>query len=378
MANLRDQLAVELGEPVEGPIWDYLEAQGWIDDAELGLMPVRQLASTARRVKAAGPGIARPAPGREPGFPHASEAALARVGALSAIYAAWASARADVARYRGILAKSLPIMARETGMAPPHADQAGLLHPDQAGPWVRWRYSAEAPGRDTSRQVEELLRAVSAHGPQRVADLWFVDGERERILTVAANGGLGQLARLAGSIAEDYRWRLSGATMFVLTGRMPEVQVYVGSAEIHYNEMSAASRVTMTLDPSLSPEDVAGIYASLRQQFHPQPMPRYQPVRRYRLAAHVGPHLQIRSGEPGSRNGPGRPPAPGPLGLALFIEPASGHTWKALRQSWNNACDSVPSGDPGRAWRYSNGPNFVRDSKVAFQQLILPGWTSRR
>jgi hypothetical protein len=377
LANLRDQVAAELGGPVEDWVWDLLEDKGYVEDLGLGLMPTRELAATARRLMAALPGDTRPAPVREPGLPQASEAARARIRALSAIYAEWASARTDLRRYRsGVLARTLPVMAEATGMTAPPADESGLLLPEHAGPWVRWCFDAGSPGGDGRRHVFELVAATKVHGPRKVADLWYIDGDQEKILTVPAGGMLGQLAGLADALVDDYRWRPSEATTFVLTGQAPEVSVYVGSAEIRYGEMSAASRVTMTLDPALSPEDVAGIYARLRQRFHAGPLPRHQPARRYRLAAHVGPHLRVRSAGPASRRGPGRPLRPGPHGLIVFIEPTARHSWKSLRQSWNSACDALPASDPGRAWRYGNDPNFIRDAKAAYQQLLFPGWTS--
>ncbi|MGH3283399.1 MAG: hypothetical protein ACRDPD_01720, partial [Streptosporangiaceae bacterium] len=107
-------------------------------------------------------------------------------------------------------------------------------------------------------------------------------------------GPLGQLAQLAETLADRYRWRPSEATMFVLTGAAPEVRVYVGSAEIRTSgHLATGSRVTMTLDPALSPDEVAGIYDRLRRRFHTGTPPRSQAVRRYRLAGHVGPHVQM-------------------------------------------------------------------------------------
>jgi hypothetical protein len=165
--------------------------------------------------------------------------------------------------------------------------------------------------------------------------------------------------------------------MFVLADRRPEVFVYLGSAEIRYNEASATTRVTITLDPSLSESDVAGIYRRLRQRFHPQP-PKYQSVRRwYRLAAHVGPHVQVRVGTPDSRPGPGRPPNPGQSGLATFFEPVAGHSWESLRRDWNMTYGEHADEDTSRSWRYGSASNFIRDSKIALERLLYPGWTNR-
>jgi hypothetical protein len=336
------------------------------------------MAAIVRGIRAATSGRGGPSVVREPGFPQAGEAARARIDALSAIYAAWASARPEVQRFRSaVLARTRPIMAAATGTAAPPAERANVLGHSQVGSWVRWCYDADSPSADGKRYVTELIAEASPRGPRRVANLSYIDGRQERRLTVPARGVLGKLALLAEQLSEEYRWRPSEATMFILSGLVPEVFVYLGSAEIRYNERSATTRVTMTLDPSLNADDVAGIYNRLRQRFHPAPLPRYQSARRYRLAGHVGPHLQMRIGEPGSRKGPGRPPTPGPAGLASFIEPLPGYTWSSLRHSWNQIYASRSDEETGRKWRYSNDPNFIRDSKTALRQLLFPGWTAR-
>jgi hypothetical protein len=127
----------------------------------------------------------------------------------------------------------------------------------------------------------------------------------------------------------------------------------------------------MTLDPALSPDEAAGIYDRLRSRFHAGPAPRGQAVRRYRLAGHVGPHVQMRMDTPGSRTGPGRRPRPGPSGLAFFIDPVDGHTWESLRSSWNLLYGNQPGWDYTR----QNISNFTRDAQTALTRLLFPGWS---
>jgi len=80
--------------------------------------------------------------------------------------------------------------------------------------------------------VSQLIAQTSPHEPDRVSYLWYVDDGNEQPLTVPAAGLLGQLARLADELSKEYRWRPSEATMSVLSGRTPEVFVYVSSAEV--------------------------------------------------------------------------------------------------------------------------------------------------
>jgi len=381
LENLRGRVDAELDEPVEDHIWDLLEEDGAIRDVELGRKTVGQIAASVRGVRAAihPADRAGSAVVREPGLPQASEAARARIDALSVIYAAWASARHDVLRYRSaVLARTRPIMAAATGAMAPPAGEDDRLERGQVADWVRWCFDADAPHGDGMRYVRELIAETTPRGPRRVTDLWYIDGTQERALTVPSARVLGKLARLAEDLSEEYRWKPSEATMFVLCGRTPEVFVYTGSAEIRYHERSATTRVTMMLDPSLNAEEVAGIYGRLRLRFQPGRPPKYQSARRYRLAGHVGPYVQIRTGEPGSRVGPGRPPRPGPTGLATFVEPISGHSWNSLRRTWNQAFGELTDVDAGRTWRYDNSSNFIRDAKSALEQVLFPGWTTLR
>ncbi len=380
MNNWRDAVDAELDEPVEEHIWDFLTANGDAADLELELVSPKQLASRVQRIRAAVHRTDATAAGfvREPGQPYAGAAARARIDALSAIYAAWASLRHDVCHFREtILARTLATMAAFS-VDTPSAEQSRRLAPDQVADWVRWCRDADSPDGDGNRYVRQLAAQTSADGRRRVATLRFVDGRQERAQTVAATGVLGKLASLADNLAGVYRWRQSEASMFVITEWIPEVFVYTGSAQIRYHELSATSRVTLTLDPLLSPEDVAAIYSRLRQRFHPAPLPRYQSARsarRYNLAGHVGPHVQICLDDPYSRNGPGRPPAPGPTGLASFVEPLPGYSWPGLWRSWN-ATHGDQVDDNGQNWHYDKLGNFIRDAKIALQRLLFPGWTS--
>jgi hypothetical protein len=52
--------------------------------------------------------------------------------------------------------------------------------------------------------------------------------------------------------------------MFVLADTVPEVYVYTGSASVRGGATSAVTTVTMTLDPALTPDQVAGIYSRLK------------------------------------------------------------------------------------------------------------------
>jgi hypothetical protein len=369
LTNSRRKVEAYLGEEVTDYVWDTLVGNDDVQDLELGLIKVPELAVKARRLAAVLYGPAERPETDEPDqsrLPQVSEATRARIDALSAIYAAWASAQPEVRRFRDtILARTCAAMS----LIPGGTD--GLLADDQVDHWVRWCLQAEAgDGVDPRSYVMKLIATWVEHGPRPVADLWWVADRQEKGQGVDVRGPLGQLAELAEKLADRYRWRPSGATMLVLAGWTPEVFVYTGSAQIRRGHLAAGTRVTMTLDPALSPDEVAGIYDRLRRRFHPAPPPRTQALRRYRLAEYVGPHVQMRTDVPSSRTGPGRRLAPDPTGMAFFIDPANGHTWESLRAGWNRL-----HGDHAD-WAYTpaNISNFTRDAKTAVIRLLFPRW----
>ena len=103
--------------------------------------------------------------------------------------------------------------------------------------------------------------------------------------------------------------------MFVLTNSVPEVYVYTGSALVRGGATAATTTVTMTLDPALTPDQVAGIYSRLKAKVQPSPPPRSLSVKHYRLAQHVGPHVAfLLEGPPSSpgQAGPGQSRRAGP------------------------------------------------------------------
>jgi len=334
--NLRERVSARLGYPVSDDIWDQLDDLGFVQEAEEKDSPeqvpylvdrIHQRTSAARSMTGA------PLPA-DPDRPDGA-AASARIDALSAIYAAWADTDTDVRFFRmsTLVCRDTPEFLAYLQRRGPHPGYQ-LLQPDQVAAWIK--------------------------------------DQHEQTLTVDAKSPLGELAKVTQKLARRYRWAPSEATAFVLTGQVPEVLVYTGSAQIRYGiESSATTRVTMTLDPSLTPEQVAGIYARLRANLRDDP-PRSLSVKYCRLAEHVGPHVQFYVQEPGKVRRPGRRPAPGPTGLAQFIDPVPGCSWQTLHRDWN-ARYADPAED-GRPWRYEHLSNFTRDAQSALTRLLNPGW----
>ena len=371
LINLRDLVSAKLGSPVSDEMWAHLVELGFVEDAEGKprseqashvVYRIKQLMIVANSMSAA----SRSAPSDRP----QGTAATARIDALSAIYATWAVADTDVQDFR-----KRQLVRRDTAEYLAHVQRRGphpgyeLLAPEQVAAWVKDHYD-HAGG---EQHIRRLVMDMEVNGPDPTTHLSYVDGRQQRRLTVDARGSLGRLAKLSEKLADWHRWAPAGATDFVLTGRTPEVFVYVGSAQIRYGiDSSATTRVTMTLDPFLTPEQVARIYSRLRAKLSGDHQIRSQSVKYYRLAEHVGPHVHFYVQEPGKVRRAGRPPVPGPTGLAQFIDPVPGYSWSALRHDWNTKYGDVT--EDGRSWRYEHLSNFTRDAQEALRRLLDPGW----
>jgi hypothetical protein len=363
MTNIRIELENALRAPIADAAWDQLVELGYAGEVEVGAWTIDDLAAKVRDLQAAFSGRV---PSSTNELPSTDAATSARIDALSAIYAAWAEGLGEVRRFREreLVDYSAPEFRAWAKRQGPYPDlEPQLLQDAEVLPWITKHHNARAPNGDGDEHVRTLIG-----DGKPVRHLWFVAEQQERAVTVDSRGPLGDLAKLASDLADRYRWQPSEAATFVLTGRTPEVLLYVGSAQIRPGQTNVMSRVTMTLDPALTPDQVAGIYSSLKARYRPTPGPRSLSVKHCRLAQHVGPHVAISIVPPGERAGVGRPPRPGPTGLVQIIAPLPGSSWKSLQHEWNEKYGH---------WRYESASNFNRDAKNALNRLLWPGWTTR-
>jgi len=355
--NVRQAMAAAWRRPVPDQLWDYLVEKGYVGEVEEDRMPVEDLLDQARQVLAAARPATSPADGNDVVRQAAGAAAAARIDALSAIYAAWARTDLEVLRFR-----SHPMFT------------SGLMESDEVGPWVLQQRAASAPGGNADQYLLEAFARSRPGAARPFVNLWYAADGQERIVAVDVKTVLGDLAKLADLLAGRYRWRPSGATMFVLTDSVPEVYVYSGSASVRGGATAATTTVTMALDPALTPDQVAGIYSRLKAKVQPSPPPRSLSVKHYRLAQHVGPHVTFLLEEPARITRPGRRARPDPDGLVRTVAPVGGCTWRSLRHDWNDQ-HGTPEGSDGKTWRYDADSNFIRDAKRALSQMLAPGWT---
>ena len=304
MINVRQAMAAAWRRPVPDQLWDYLVEKGYVGEVEEDRMPVEDLLDQARQVLAAARPATSPADGNDVVRQAAGAAAAARIDALPAIYAAWARTDLEVHRFR-----SHPIFT------------SGLMEPEEVGPWLLQQWAASPPGGNADQYLLEAFARSTPGAARPFINLWYAADGQERIVAVDVKTVLGDLAKLADLLAGRCRWRPSGATMFVLTDSVPEVYVYTGSASVRGGATAATTIVTMTLDPALTPDQVAGIYSRLKAKVQPSPPPRSLSVRHYRLAQHVGPHVAFLLEEPARITRLGRRARPDPDGLVRTVAP---------------------------------------------------------
>jgi len=372
MRNIRDDVERRFGRPVPDLLWELVQGgyEGVDPDTRAAdiaadIREIYEALIGSRRQSASLPDLlSDPLPGGSPPSP----AAAARIRALSGFYAWQASANRDVTRFRELaLAPRGAVESWVTGGREGPFPAYRLLDESEVGQWVKGHFAEEIGEKYTD--AGEYLTSVFQQGGLATLD-YIADG-REHRQSVARHGTLGELATIADGLADSYRWRSSEATMFVLAGRTPEVQVYVGSAQIRHHEYSPLTRVTMTLDPALAPEHVMGIYIRLRNRLRSGGPPRTLSPKTYHLAGHVAPHVTICAAHPQDKQGPGRRPAPNSRGYATFIDPVPGHTWQTLRAGWNERCRRA---ELDAEWRYDRASNFTRDAQAAITGLLFPNW----
>ncbi|MFF9643635.1 hypothetical protein [Kitasatospora aureofaciens] len=374
MTNLRADVEKALGWPVSDAMWEDLD--GDVISQRQNRTAARQelVASIRHRMAVYGHTPAAREDSPTPPIRPTTASSSARIDALSAIYAAWANSDPKVEWFRRSYLAPHDTPEYDAWIAGRGTyPDFQLLAPEDVNQWVIDHFNADSADGNGTRHIESLL-TVCRPGENPVVDLWYIASHRELALTVDSRWTLGDLAKLAREISDTYQWRQSEAATFVLTGRQPEVFVYSGSASIRHGATAACSRVTMTLDPFLTPDQVAGIYGRLKARLHSGPMKSLS-EKHYRLAQHIGPHVSSRVDDPRLTGRMGRPLQAGPTGLAHIIEPTGGATWQSLRRDWNDRCGHRTDRN-NAVWRYDNDnhPNFVRDAKKAYERLLFPSW----
>jgi len=74
---------------------------------------------------------------------------------------------------------------------------------------------------------------------------------------------------LAESLSERFRWQQAQATLFVLTGKKPLVDLI--EIKRHTNPIRPSlNRIVITVDPAIAPREVMRVYAAVRSSMLPR------------------------------------------------------------------------------------------------------------
>ena len=151
-----------------------------------------------------------------------------------------------------------------------------------------------------------------------------------QMIAVRHGGTLDRLRLVSKAMAKRYRWPEAQATNFVLTGIGPPLSSLRGGFHMVPNQ-PISSRITMDIDPTLTPEEVAERYKKLRASLIGARY-RSMSVKHLRLAEFYKGHKPV------------------------------GKTWTALMNEWND--------NQGNRWEYKRFENFARDCKQAWSRLM--------
>jgi hypothetical protein len=366
VTNIREELNRQLPEsPVTDLEWDHLVDQGYVADVEVEASEVDDLVGTLRQLRRTfggtrqtfGPTERIEAP------PPKDQSITERIDALSTIFAAWAAEDSDVKRFRNRhlldwddLAVRSWLKNHRRGTPP----EVRLLKEDQVLTWITQAHHARSATGDGDEHVTELVRIGG-----RTDTLDYVVDQQVRRVTVDANGPLGELAKVADRLTHRFRWHPAEATVFVLTGKRPEVLILTASAE---TRTDVATRLILTIDPVLPPQQVAEFYADVRAQIAPVHVPRHLSAKHYRLAQHVGPRVSVKVLPRAQLTGPGRRPGSTSTDWVTKVMPVPPSTWATFYAEWQRTVSPK--------WRYSQQSNFQRDAKKALLRLLWPQWQS--
>ena len=215
----------------------------------------------------------------------------------------------------------------------------GLLKREQVDEWITRQSRKDGP---TSRYLRvpipddcELVRrdgSILIEPPLTISDTSSVTQVETEVLSYASpddqwvrripvkhRGTLDRLSVVSKALARRYTWWEAQATVFVLTGKSPLLSSLRGGVRITFSQ-PISSRITMEIDPTLTPEEVAQHYKKLRASLIGA---RYRSMseKHLRLAEFYGGHKP------------------------------EGTTWAALMQKWNHSQDRGWEYDPIRGFR---------------------------
>lgn len=329
--ELRAWVETRLGGPVDDRIWRLLVKDRYVDEA---LNPefrnVRGLLERYRELEAL-------KGHREPAVREPREVRLPpdkRLIALSEILAAEASRLPEVLRFRQeVLGGQLIPREQVPSWIEQKAEEDGggthrveiPLPPGHELPDPMGKLSPEWLRRLADTIEKHGLRIYCGFRPDTLSYPGLPGEDWARRVPVRHDGVLGRLKRIAGQLCKRYPpWQEAQAVAFVLSGAIPLVPI--GRVTYHLSSHMPA-RMTMMVDPRLSKEEVADLYARHRRKLF---------------------------------QGQDKPMTEKHLRLAVFLAENPTSTWAERMLKWNA---SYPQ------WGYKNYRTFCRDALAAYERV---------
>jgi len=344
----------ELGGAINDLEANQLEEQGYFEDIELELSgAVGTAASIIRESRRQGQGQKSRSEPRS----KAPASFAERLEVIDLLHAQLAAQEVGAFRDRLNLKLANPDEI-VTAIEASHAGADGLALPwrlpDTRGlaAWIKGRWRKEwGLSRNAGGDKAQQAIADYRHSSGSLEELHYRDGQSVQILSVKSSNALGMIAVEATRLAERWCWEHHEATRFAVCDSRPAPHVWYAMSRPRIVQVGTGSRrsdsstrLELVLDPELTPEDVAAIYARARVRILPQDKERLRPL------------------------------SPKAIGLArLFIE-GEALGWRQLLERWNNGVGQTYGGYPETTVGLSN---FQRDVRKARTRIARRGWRVR-
>jgi hypothetical protein len=162
-----------------------------------------------------------------------------------------------------------------------------LIEPDDVEPWITRQASADGPptlfvslplpkGNQlvtnpqgdlvTKKAIDTTKKDAIVSTSRIFLEYGTPGGGFIQFQPVSMTGVLNRLRMLSENLASDYRWQKSQASTFVLTDLAPILPSF--SSSVHHGLLPVADRVTLEVDPSVSPRELAALYRKAIQRIY--------------------------------------------------------------------------------------------------------------
>ena len=343
--NIRSELEATLGSPLPEETWQFLVEHSYINEIELGFNTIPGVAAEVRKLRRA---FGQPVPepddatlmlDRKENGPERNSLTQ-RLRAISILLAHDAAQDPLVVNFRSSVLNSRLLEPEEVEewikrQAATDGKPTRLLSGVPLPPDVEIQSDRAAGGWVTNPPVV-INREHPALGNISCEHLSYgVPEDRwQRVIPTTVQGVLGGLRQLSEHLAKRYGWQNAQATLFTLTGQIPVVSALRVTTQLR-SPLPVTTRITLTIDPTLTPREVAKHYGNVRQK-----------VLGKRHRALTEKHI----------------------GLAMFsaTRPEE-ETWAERMAAWNK---EYPE------WRYTfeQVSNFRRDCLQAQRRLLHPDY----